>query len=170
MNVYEQTVPQFIRVIRQVHAWLDKAEAHATAKKFDVNTLLTARLAPDMFPLARQIQSISDITKGNAARFAGLTPPSFPDDEKTLAELRARLDKTVAYLETIKPEQLEGAEDRTITLQWMPGKGIKGRDYLVTFALPNFYFHVTTTYDILRHNGVDVGKMDFLGPQAFFDV
>jgi hypothetical protein len=170
MNVYEQTVPQFIRTIRQVHTWLDKAEAHAGAKKFDVDTLLAARLAPDMFPFARQIQSISDIAKGNASRLAGVQAPSFPDEEKTLAELRARLDKTIAFLETLKPEQFEGAEERTVTLAWMPGKGIKGRDYLVGFALPNFYFHVTTTYAILRHNGVDVGKMDFLGPQPFFDV
>jgi hypothetical protein len=170
MTVYQQTVPQFIRMLRQVHTWLDKAEAHAAAKKFDVNTLLTARLAPDMFPFVRQIQSVSDSAKGNAARFAGVQPPSFPDEEKTLAELRARIDKTIAFLETLKPEQFEGAAERTITLPWMPGKGIKGGDFLVGFGLPNFYFHVTTTYNILRHNGVDVGKMDFLGPQPFFDI
>jgi hypothetical protein len=170
MNLYHHSVPQFIRIIGQVQRWLDKAEAHAAAKKFEPSTLLTARLAPDMFPLARQIQSISDIAKGNAARLAGVAPPSFPDDEKTLAELRARLDKTVAWLETLKPEQFEGAEERTVTLAWMPGKGIKGCDFLIGFGLPNFYFHATTAYAILRHNGVDVGKMDYLGPQPFFDV
>lgn len=170
MNLYQHSVPQFIRVIRQVHTWLDKAEAHAAAKKFDANTLLSARLAPDMYPLVRQIQTISDSSKGNAARLAGIAPPSFPDEEKTLAELRARLDKTVAFLESLKPEQFEGAAERTITLAWMPGKGIKGVDFLVGFGLPNFYFHATTAYNILRHNGVDVGKMDFLGPVSFFDV
>lgn len=137
MNLYQHSVPQFIRVLGQVHRWLDKAEAHAAAKKFDPSTLLTARLAPDMYPLVRQIQSISDIAKGNAARLAGVDPPAFADDEKTLAELRARLDKTVAYLETLKPEQYEGAEERTVTLPWMPGKGMKGCDYLVGIGLPN---------------------------------
>ncbi|MFT3764926.1 MAG: DUF1993 domain-containing protein [Minicystis sp.] len=170
MSLYQHTVPQFIRVLGQVHRWLDKAEAHATAKKFDVNTLLSARLAPDMYPLVRQIQTISDSAKGNAARLAGVTAPSFPDEEKTVAELRARIDKTIAFLETLKPEQFEGAEDRTLTLPWMPGKGIKGCDYLVGFGLPNFYFHATMTYALLRHNGVDVGKMDFLGSVPFFDV
>ena len=170
MNLYQLTVPQFIRVLGQVQRWLDKAEAHAAAKKFDVETLLTARLAPDMFPLLRQLQSISDSSKGNAARLAGITAPSFPDTEKTLPEIRERLQKTVAFLESLKPEQFEGAEDRTITLPFLPGKGIKGCDYIVTFGLPNFYFHATTAYNILRHNGVDVGKMDFIGAAPFFDL
>lgn len=170
MNLYDHTVPQLTRTLKQVHTWLDKAEAHATAKKFDVNTLLTARLAPDMFPLARQVQSISDNAKGTAARLAGVAIPSFPDEEKTVAELRARLDKTVAFLETLKREQFDGAEARVVTLPWMQGKGFKGLDYLVGFALPNFYFHATAAYTILRHNGVDVGKMDFLGALPLIDV
>jgi len=170
MNLYEQTVPQFIRILRQVNVWIDKTEAFATSKKFDVNTLLTARLAPDMFPLVRQLQSISDGAKGHASRLTGTTAPSFPDEEKTFAEIRTRIDKTIAYLETFKPEQFDGAAERVITLAWNPGKGIKGCDYLVGFALPNFYFHCTTAYAILRHNGIDVGKMDFLGPVQFFDV
>lgn len=170
MNVYDLTISQFVRVLGQVHRWLDKAEAHAAAKKFDVNTLLTARIAPDMFPLVRQIQTISDTTKGTAARLSGTQPPSFPDEEKTVAELRARIDKTLEYLKTITPEQLAGAAERTITLPWMPGKGLSGADFLIRFALPNFYFHATTTYAILRHNGVDVGKMDFLGELPFKDL
>jgi len=170
MNLYEHTVPQFIRTLGQVHGWLDKAAAHATSKKFDVDTLVHARLAPDMFPLVRQIQSVSDTAKATAARLSGTQAPSFPDDEKTVADLRARLDKTIAYLKTLAPEQFAGAEERTITLSFLPGKGIKGCDYLVGFALPNFYFHATTAYDILRHNGVEVGKMDFLGALPFFDV
>jgi hypothetical protein len=170
MNLYEQSIPQFIRILGQAQAWLDKAAAHATAKKFDVDTLIHARLAPDMFPFVRQIQSISDTAKATAARLSGTQAPSFPDEEKTIADLRARLDKTIAYLKTMKPEQFEGAEARTITLPWLQGKGIKGCDYLVGFALPNFYFHATTAYDILRHNGVDVGKMDFLGSLPFFDL
>lgn len=170
MNLYQHSVPQFIRVLKQVHRWLDKAEAHAEARKFDVNNLTTARLAPDMYPLARQIQSISDIAKGNASRLAGVQPPSFPDEEKTIAELRARVDKTVAYLESLEAKQFEGADERTVTLPWMPGKGMKGCDYLIGIGLPNFYFHASAAYNILRHNGVDVGKIDFLGPQEFFDL
>lgn len=170
MNLYQYTVPSFLRVIRQAHTWLDKAEAHAAAKKFDATTLLGARLAPDMYPLVRQFQSISDGAKANAARLAGVDPPSFPDTETTIAELRARLDKTSAFLETLTPAQFEGADERTIKVPWMPGKGIKGCDYLTGIALPNFYFHATAAYLILRHNGVDVGKMDFLGPQSFFDI
>jgi len=170
MNLYAQTVPQFIKVLGQAHRWLEKAQAHAEAKKFDVNTLLGARLAPDMYPLSRQIQSISDIAKGNAARLAGVQPPAFADEEKTVAELLARLDKTVAFLETLKPEQFEGADTRTVTVPWMPGKGIKGADYLTGIGLPNFYFHAATAYGILRHNGVDLGKTDFLGPVTFHDI
>jgi hypothetical protein len=170
VNLYEITVPQFIRTLGQVHRWLDKAQAYAEQKKFDANVLLGARLSPDQFPLTRQIQSISDQAKGVAARLAGQQPPVFEDNEKTLEELRARVDKTIAWLETLKPEQFEGAEARTITLPFVPGKGIKGADYVLGLGLPNFYFHATTTYAILRHNGVDVGKMDFLGELPFFDV
>lgn len=170
MSLYEQSVPQFIKGIGQVQRWLDKAEELATARKFEVDTLLSARLAPNMYPLLRQIQTISDSSKGTSARLAGIAPPSFPDEEKTVAELRARLDKTVKFLESLKPEQFEGAENRTITLPWFPGKGVKGTAFLTEFGLPNFYFHLTTAYGILRHNGVDIGKADFIGSVSFFDV
>ncbi|MGZ3458681.1 MAG: DUF1993 domain-containing protein [Archangium sp.] len=170
MNLYHFTVPQLLRTLGQVHRWLDKAQTHAEQKKFDVNVLLTARLAPDQFHFTRQIQSISDNAKGLAARLAGIQPPPFEDNEKTIGDLRARLDKTIAFLKTLTPEQFQGAPERTITLPFRPGKGLKGSDYLVTFALPNFYFHATTAYSILRHNGVDVGKADFLGEVPFFEL
>ncbi|MFL5356555.1 DUF1993 family protein [Archangium sp.] len=170
MNLYDITVPQLLRTLGQIHRWLDKAQAHADQKKFDVNVLLTARLSPDQFHLTRQIQVISDNAKSLAARLAGVQPPAFEDTEKTVEELRARVDKTVAFLKTLKPEQFQGAAERTITLPFMPGKGLKAADYLITFALPNFYFHAATAYSILRHNGVDVGKGDFLGELPFFDI
>jgi hypothetical protein len=170
MNVYESTVPQLLRILGQVHLWLNKAQAYAEQKKFDVNVLLQARLAPDQFPFIRQVQVVTDNAKGLAGRLAGADIPKFEDDEKTIDELRARLDKTIAFLKTLERSQFEKAAELTITLPFMPGKGIKGADYLTAFALPNFYFHVMTAYSILRHNGVDLGKMDYIGPVEFFDV
>jgi hypothetical protein len=170
MNLYEQSVPQFVRAVGQVNHWLDKAEAHAAAKKFDAEVLLAARLAPDQYPLVRQIQSLSDAAKFGSAYLAGVTPPPFPDVEKTVPEIRARIDKTITFLQTIKSEQLEGSSDRVVRVPWRPGKGIKGFDYLTRIALPNFYFHLTTAYAILRHNGVDLGKQDFVVNLPFFDV
>lgn len=170
MNVYESTVPQLLRMLGQIHLWLNKAQAYAEQKKFDVNVLMNARLAPDQFPFIRQVQVVTDTAKGTASRLAGVDMPKFEDDEKTIDELRARLDKTVAFLKTLEEPQFEKGADRTITLPFMPGKGIKGSDYLTGFALPNFYFHVMTAYSILRHNGVDLGKMDYLGEIKFFDV
>lgn len=170
MNLYSFTVPQLLRILGQATRWLDKAQALAEQKKFDVNVLLNARLAPDQFSFARQIQVMSDNAKGMAARFAGVQPPAFEDNEKTVEELRARIDKTIAFLKTLTPEQFQGAAERTITLPFFPGKGLKAMDYLIGFALPNFYFHAATAYAILRHNGVDVGKADFLGELPFFDL
>jgi hypothetical protein len=170
VNLYDHAVPQFIRILGQVHQWLDKAKSFAEQKKFDPNILVAARLAPDQFALARQIQSISDQAKFVSARLAGAKPPAFEDNEKTIDELVARIDKTVEWLKTLTPEQFQGADERTIELSFMPGKGIKGRDYLVALGLPNFYFHATTAYAILRHNGVDLGKRDFLGGVPFFDL
>ncbi|PTL77229.1 DUF1993 family protein [Vitiosangium sp. GDMCC 1.1324] len=170
MNYYDVTVPAFIRILSQTHRWFDKAKAHADQKKYDVNVLLPARLAPDQFHFARQIQGLSDQIKGAVARLAGVQPPSFEDNEKTVDELRARVDKTIAFLKTLKPEQFQGAAERTITLPFIPGKGLKGSDYLTVFVLPNVYFHATTAYAILRHNGIDVGKADFIGDLPLFDV
>ena len=170
MNLYNFSVPLFSHALGQVHAWLDKAEAHAAAKKFDVAVLLDARLAPDQYALVKQIQTVSDLAKAHTAHLAGIAPPSFPDVEKTLPELRTRIDKTAAFLKTLKPEQFQGAAERVVAITWMPGKGLKGFDYLTCLALPNFYFHVSTTYAILRHNGVDLGKQDFIGALPFVDV
>jgi uncharacterized protein len=163
MNYYELTVPHFIRMLGQVHRWLDKAAEHAQQKKYDVKVLLVARLAPDQFAFTRQVQTLADIAKNAAARLAGVEPPKFEDTETTVEQLRERLDKTVAWLKQLKPEQFEGAAERRITLPFAPNKYMTGADCLSQFVLPNFYFHSTTAYAILRHNGIDVGKGDFLG-------
>lgn len=168
MNFYHITVPQLIQTLGKVPHWLDKAQKFAEQKKFDVNVLLTARLAPDQFHFTRQVQVVTDNAKGLAARLAGIQPPTFEDNEKTVEELRARIDKTIAFLKTLTPEQFQGAAERTITLPFRPGQGLKGSDYLIAFALPNFYFHATAAYSILRHNGVDLGKTDFLSELPFF--
>lgn len=163
MHVYDLTVPQLINILGQVRTWIDKATAHAEAKKFDTANYVTARLAPDQFAFARQVQTTCDNAKNLSARLAGVDPPRFEDNEATLPELRARVDKTIDWLQGLKREQFDGAEDRRIVLPFMPDKHMIGAEYLVQFALPNFYFHAVTTYAILRHNGVALGKQDFLG-------
>jgi uncharacterized protein len=163
-SLYQVSIPVFIRILTNLSALLDKGAAHAEAKKYDPSVLVNARLAPDMFPLARQIQVASDSAKGLAARLAGVEVPSWPDDEKTIADLQARIAKTIDYLKGFKPEQIDGQEDRTVTMKAGPNEySFKGIDFLLGFAIPNLFFHVTTAYNILRHNGVEVGKMDFLG-------
>jgi hypothetical protein len=144
---------------------LAKAEAYAGAKKIDASVLLNARLYPDMFPLARQVQVATDHAKNASARLAGVEPPRYEDNETTMDQLKARLAKTLGYLKTLDPKQIDVAADREITFPLGPtNKGhMKGSDYLNHFALPNFYFHITTAYAILRHCGVDIGKRDFLG-------
>jgi len=162
MNLYDATVPVFTKLLTGVEKWLDKATALATAKKFDVETLLTARLAPDQYPFVRQIQSACDQAKFTVAKLTGKDAPSHPDTEKTIAELRARVKTAVDYLGTFKPEDFVGAEERACSHTWMQGKTLRGGDYLDHFALPNFHFHLTTAYAILRHNGVDMTKMDYI--------
>lgn len=164
ISMYQAAVPVFIRMLRNLRAILEKGAAHADAKKFDSAVLVSSRLAPDMLALARQVQIASDTAKGCAARLGGIDPPKFEDNEKSFPELLARLDKTVAFLKTVKPAQIDGSEDRDITLKF-PNQTLhfKGMQYLTHFALPNFYFHVTTAYCILRHNGVELGKADFIG-------
>ncbi|MCX6129244.1 MAG: DUF1993 domain-containing protein [Proteobacteria bacterium] len=162
-SVYDNTIGVFTRSLTNLQKFLDKAQAYAEAKKFDVEVLVNARLAPDMYPLVKQIQVACDTAKSTAARLAGMEPPKHEDNEKTFAELKARVTKVLNYLETVKPADLEGAEDRRIPLPWAPGKWMQGGDYLSEMALPNFYFHLTTAYNILRHNGVDIGKMDYIG-------
>lgn len=171
MNMYELTVPQFINILTQVGRWLDKAQAFAEQKKFNPDVLLGSRLAPDQFPFTRQVQILSDHTKNGAARLAGVEPPKFEDNETTLAEVRARIAKTIEYLNTFKPEQFQGAAERDITIPTRTTpKHMVGSHYLVQFCLPNMYFHAATAYAILRHNGVELGKADFLGTVAFRDA
>lgn len=162
--MYAATVPPIIRSLSNLHAILEKAVSHAEAKKIDPSVLVNARLYPDMYPLSRQVQIASDVAKGGVFRLAGLEPPKYEDNESTFPELLARLDKTVSLLESVKPEQFEASEDRTVNLP-MHGETIvfNGLPYLLDFVLPNVYFHVATAYAILRHNGVEVGKQDFLG-------
>lgn len=163
-TMYSASVPVFALMLRNMNSWLDKAVAHAEAKKFDPAVYLTARLAPDMLPFTRQIQIASDNAKGCVARLGGVEIPKFEDNEATLDELRERIAKTLAFIESVPASAFEGAETRDIEL---PRRGAeplryKGEDYLRLFALPNFFFHATTAYALLRHWGVDIGKPDFL--------
>lgn len=164
ISMYQASVPAFNRVLGNLAAILEKAAAHAEARKIDPSVLVNARLYPDMFPLVKQVQIAADAAKGGAARLAQLEPPVFEDSEVALADLVARLRKTIAYLETLKPEQIDGSEERTVTWKTRTAsKSMQGMPYLLNHVLPNLYFHVTTAYAILRHNGVEIGKGDFLG-------
>lgn len=164
ITMYSASVPVFTRILKNLAAILEKAQAHAEAKKLEPDALLNARLFPDMFPLVKQVQVATDFAKGTGARLAGVEPPSYADTEKTFPELIARVQKTVDFLNTLKPNQIEGSEGRDIALKMRSGElNFKGEPYLNFFSLPNFYFHVTTAYAILRHNGVELGKMDFIG-------
>jgi uncharacterized protein len=160
-------VAQCAHNLATIEAWLEKAKQYAESKKFDVAILLTARLAPDMGDFIYQVQSACDYAKAPAAWLSGQTPPKHEDNERTLDDLCARVRKTLAFIESVKAADYAGAGERAVSLSWRPGKIIVGRDYLMQVAVPNFYFHLTTAYAILRHNGVDVGKFDFLGPMNF---
>jgi len=162
--MYTASVPQVSKMLRHLEFWLEKAEQHAAAQNFDVCTLLGARLAPDMLPLSYQIQATCDNAKFIGARLAGQAPPPHADTEQTVAELRERIRWTLGYLESITAQDFEGAAERLVQLGFLPeGKRIVGHVYLNQLALPNFYFHLTTTYALLRQSGVDIGKSDFLG-------
>ena len=164
ITLYDLSIPAFQRGFAVLSKLLDKAEAFAEEKKFKPEILVNARLAPDMLSLAGQIQRLSDTAKASAARLTGTEAPSFPDDETTFADLRARIAKTVDYLASVPHAAFEGAAERTVVMKTRGGDiTSSGKDYLLGFALPNFYFHLTTAYAILRHNGVAVGKLDFLG-------
>jgi len=164
ISMYQASAPRFVHMLNNLSAMLDKAQAHAEAKKLDPAALTTFRLFPDMFPLLRQIQVACDVAKGTVARLAGVDVPKHEDTEQTFDELKARIAKTVAFINTIKPEQIDGSDDKDITVKL--GKQeyrFKGMQYLLNWAHPNFYFHATTAYNILRHNGVELGKKDFVG-------
>jgi hypothetical protein len=164
------SVVQLTKMLKNLEGWLDKAVAHAEKKKFDPAVLLTARLAPDMHPLMNQIQSVCDGVKFCAARLAGKDPPKHPDTEKTLEEARARIKKVIEYTSSFKESDFTGSDDRAVPLGFMPGKGVRGADFLNEMNLPNTYFHLVTAYAILRHNGVDVGKQDYIGSLNLIDV
>ena len=162
--MYYHAIHQATRSLLAVEGWLDKAVQRASAKHEDAERLLQARLAPDMQPFIYQIQSACDYLKAGAAWLTGEAPPKHADDERTIAELRARIRKTVAFVESVEESRYQGAGERRIGMSWAPdGKVLVGRDYLLQMTIPNLYFHLSVAYAILRHNGVDVGKMDFLG-------
>lgn len=167
LALYDVSIPAYLHMLRNLEALLAKAEAHAKTAGSDPAAFLEARLAPDMHPLTRQIQMASDAAKGGAARLAGVAPPSYPDTETTWAEVKERIAKTIAFVETIKPEQVNGDETRTIELP-IPGRTLTftPRDFLIQFSLPNFFFHVVTAYGLLRAAGVPLGKMDYLAGGA----
>ncbi len=166
LSMYQASVPAFQKHLHALDGILDKAAAYATAKKIDPGVLLASRLYPDMFDLMRQVQAVTDFAKAASARLANVVVPSFPDTEKTIPELKERIAKTLAFLETLKPEQMNGAETREFTIKVGPNDmTFKGLDYLLHFALPNFYFHASTAYGILRHNGLEIGKRDFMRRQ-----
>ena len=164
LSFYDISVPVFLRGLGQLSHLLDKGLAHAQGSGIDPTVLVNARLAPDMFTLAGQVQSASDASKLGTARIAGLTAPSFPDTETTYAELQARVAKTVDYLQSVDRALIDGFEDRPVTMKARGNElSFTAQRYLLQFALPNFFFHVTTAYDVLRHSGVPIGKMDYLG-------
>lgn len=165
ISMFQASVPQLVRAIRSLVAILGKGAAHAEASNIDPTVLINSRLYPDMFPLGKQVQIVSDVSRRGVARLAGVEAPALEDTETTFAELIDRLEKSIAYLETFSAEQLDGTEEKEITLPVGKGKTMtfEGWPYLSFFVLPNVYFHVTTAYDILRHNGVELGKRDYLG-------
>ncbi len=167
MNLFDATVPVFTKLLGNVDRWLDKAVAHAEARTFDPELYVEWRLAPDQWPLRGQLQAACDTAKYACAKLTGTEPPSHPDTEKTLADLRARLRTCIAYVGSFDRAQFVGAEDRPCAHTWMQGKAMRGGDYLDHFVLPNFHFHLTTAYAILRHCGVDLGKRDLLGQLPF---
>jgi hypothetical protein len=164
LSMYQASVPVFVRMLDNLSKILDLAVQYAEEKKIDPSVLINARLAPDMYPLTRQVQIATDMAKGCAARLAGLEVPVYEDNETTFPELQARIAKTLAFIQSVSAEQIDGSEERTVILK-LRGKEVsfKGQPYLLHFVLPNFYFHITIAYAILRHNGLAIGKMDYIG-------
>ena len=164
ISMYQASVPRFANVLGNLSNILDKAQAHVDAKKLDAATLTNFRLFPDMFPLARQVQIACDTAKGLVARLAGVEIPAYEDNEVTIADLKARIAKTIAFMQSIPAEKIDGTEDKDIvTKRGDKETHYKGMQFLLGHAVPNVYFHVTTAYNILRHNGVEIGKRDYLG-------
>jgi hypothetical protein len=165
LSIHDAAVPVFVRAMQSLSGVIEKGRLHAESEKWDPAVVLSTRLYPDMFPLSRQIQVVSDQCKGGASRLAGIEPPKYPDTETTFAELKERLDKTVAFVKGIDPQKFEGADRRAVELKF-PNNTLtfkNGWDYLLAFVLPNVYFHSSVAYGILRHYGVKLGKADFMG-------
>jgi hypothetical protein len=165
LSMHRASVPVFVRALKVLATLLEKGEAHAKAQGLDPNDLIAARLTDDMLPLSGQVQRASDASKGAVARLTGVDAPAMPDEEVSFADLQKRVADTLAYIQSVDPKAFEGSEDRTVELK-LPGGTLTftGEDYLLGFALPNFFFHVVTAYDVLRHKGVQIGKLDYLGP------
>ena len=164
ITMHSMSVPIMTRMLGNLLTWLDKAEAHAATRKFDASVYLAARLAPDMLPFTKQIQIACDAAKFGVARLAGIEAPRFDDDEASLAELRARIRKTLDFVQSVPADRIEGTEDKEVVVPRREGSmTLAGETYLKQFVLPNFFFHVTTAYALLRHNGVELGKADYLG-------
>ncbi len=165
ISMHSASVPIFARMLGNLLTWLDKAEAHAIARKFDPSVYLASRLAPDMLPFTNQIQIACDAVKFGVARLSGVEAPKFADDEASFADLRTRVRKTIDFIQSVPAAQIDGTEDKDVVVPRRDGSmTLKGEAYLKNFVLPNFFFHVTTTYSLLRHNGVELGKGAFLGP------
>ena len=160
---HNDAIRLFAKTLQNMEQWMDKATAHAKAKSFEVDVLVQARLAPNQFAFVQQVQAGCDQAKYAAAYLSGKPAPSHPDTEKTFAELRQRIEKCLGFLETVQAKDLAGADDRKVAPPWLGGKWLHANDYVVHVAIPNFFFHATMAYAILRHNGVDLGKLDFVG-------
>jgi len=164
ISMYQASAPVYLQYLNSISAVLDKGAAFAEAKKIDPARILDARLYPDMHPLVKQVQIFTDQAVRGMSRLAGTEPPSFPDTETSFAELKARISRAIAHVQSFKPEQIDGSESRDIVMKTPRGDlTFKGQQYLLQFSLPNFFFHATAAYAILRHVGVELGKMDFMG-------
>ncbi|MBM3116440.1 DUF1993 domain-containing protein [Jeongeupia naejangsanensis] len=163
LSYFQLSVPVYVRMLGNLSHLLDRAAGYCSELQIDESVLLQSRLFPNMYPLLKQVQIATDQAKGSIGRLSGITPPKFDDTETSIAELRERIGSVLAYLETIPADALDGTAGKTVTMPWMPDHPMQGEFYLLNFALPNVYFHVTTAYNILRHNGVPLGKMDYIG-------
>jgi hypothetical protein len=164
IDMYQASIPAIVKMLGNLSAILEKGDAHAKANNMNQSVFINYRLAPDMYPLSKQVQIATDMAKGCAARLAGLEVPNYEDNESTFANLQARIAKTIAFVQSLSPEQINNSEDRHITFKIRGiDRNFIGLPYLLNFVLPNLYFHITTTYAILRHNGVELGKLDYLG-------
>ena len=163
--MYYHVISQYTQALKNIEGWLDKAQQHAAAKKFDVHVLMSSRLAPDMGDFVYQVQSACDYAKGAAAWLSGQRVPRHEDNERTIDEVRTRIRKTVAFMQNVQEDQYARAAEQKVTVSWgPPGTALRAQDYLLQVSIPNVYFHLMAAYAILRHNGVEVGKIDFLGP------